>query len=86
MSYMTSQITQDVSFVLLSHVLEEIHMPTTDAPDDVTNHTGRQFCALVQCLKRISFPNLIGPMQHSKSCRTFCGLVRSLKQDPSPQN
>jgi hypothetical protein len=25
-------------------------------------------------------------MQHSKSCRTFCGLVRSLKQDPSPQN
>jgi hypothetical protein len=51
-----SQITQNVSFVLLSHVLKEIHIPTTDVLDDVTNHTGHQFCALVRSLKQDPSP------------------------------
>jgi hypothetical protein len=41
--------------VLLSHVLQEIHIPTTDVLDDVTN-TGHQFCTLVRSLKQDPSP------------------------------
>ncbi len=52
MSYMMSQSTQDVSFVLLSHFSNDINIPKNDVLYNVLNHTGRQFGAFVSYLKR----------------------------------